>query len=115
MPNSLQVPMDFPRATTPASVPGVQPKLIASRVDGRYLTGPTDEEIWGRYSMCEDLAQQLAVYCQRKALQSPQWTREFNLERAARGLAEKVRQGTWDVSVAEQQWVMSRVRSVLGS
>lgn len=106
-------PLDFPRESTPASVPGVQPKLTARLVNGRYRTGLTEEEIWERYSMCEDLAQQLAEYCRRKTTENPHWTREFGLERVERGLADKVRQGAWDVSVEEQHWVMARVRSIL--
>lgn len=107
-------PLDFPRESTPASVPGVQPKVTARLVNGCYRTGPTDEEVWERYAMCEDLAQQLAAYCQRKAAENLHWTREFSLERVERGLADKVRQGAWDVTTEEQQWVISRVRSILG-
>ncbi|MBC8748579.1 hypothetical protein F6X42_18820 [Paraburkholderia sp. WC7.3b] len=92
---------------------GTQPKVAVRLVDGKYVMGLTEEERWQRYDACEDLALQLAAYCTRKSTLNPEWTRECNLERAGRGMADKVRRGLWDVSPAEQRWVMARVRSFL--
>ena len=106
----MRIPADFPRESHPASVQGVQPKIAVGRDGERYITGLTEDELRERYEACEDLAQQLATYCTRKAAEHPDWTVEFNIERTARGLARKVSAGEWDVSVAEQQWLMTRVR-----
>lgn len=108
------VPNDFPRHDTISAVAGVQPKLVVRLVDGQYVAGMTDAELYERYSGCEDLAQQLADYCRRKATEHPEWSRAFNLERAARGLASKVESGRWEFSSAEQGWVMQRCAVLLG-
>lgn len=107
------VPNDFPREGPIVSIAGVQPKMAARLIDGKYVVGWTPEELQERYESCEDLARQLASYCVRKALENPDWSREFNLQRTARGMSEKVMGGHWDVTAAEQVWVMERVRLLL--
>lgn len=59
------IPADFPRDTPLASVPRTQPKLAVRLVDGRYITGHTDEEWLERYQDCEGLAQQFTACCTR--------------------------------------------------
>lgn len=108
------VPDDFPREPPRASLAGSQPKLAVRSVDGKYRVGLTDEKLLERYDACEDLARQLASYCARKASEQPSWTRDLNLARARDGLARKVASGQWDVSTAEQHWVMARVQQLLG-
>lgn len=109
----LVVPEDFPREGPVVSIAGAQPKLAARLVDGKYIGGWTPDELRERYESCEDLAGQLVSYCTRKALENPEWSREFNLQRTARGMSEKVIGGRWDVTKAEQVWVMERVRLLL--
>jgi hypothetical protein len=111
---SSVVPEDFPREGPTVSIAGVQPKIAARFIDGKYVVGWTPEELRERYESCEDLARQLASYCTRKALENPDWAREFNLQRTARGMSEKVTGGHWDVTKAEQLWIMERVRHLLG-
>ncbi|CAJ6616979.1 Uncharacterised protein [Burkholderia pseudomallei] len=108
------VPDDFPRESYDASLAGSQPKLAVRSVDGKYRVGLTDEELLERYDACEDLAQQLASYCARKASEHPSWTRDLNLARAREGVARKVASGLWNVSAAEQSWVIARVQQLLG-
>mgnify|MGYP001100154123 CR=1 FL=1 len=55
------VPDDFPRKPDPGAVPGVQPKLLVQEVRGRFQSGLTEEELWFRYDVREDLAAQLAA------------------------------------------------------
>jgi hypothetical protein len=76
--------------------------------------GWTPAELLERYESCEDLATQLAAYCTRKALANPGGSQGVNLQRAARGMSEKVMNGLWDVTEAEQSWVMERVKLILG-
>lgn len=113
-PLPTSVPDDFPRGGPITSIAGAQPKMAARLVDGQYIVGWTSEELLERYESCEDLARQLAAYCTRKAIANPGWSKEFNLERAARGLSEKVGAALWDVTVPEQLWVMGRVKLILG-
>lgn len=110
---ATSVPDNFPRPDMISAVAGVQPKLAVRLVDEQYVAGMTDAELYERYIGCEDLAQQFADYCRRKAAEHPEWSRAFNLERAARGLASKVESGRWEFSCAEQEWVMRRCAELL--
>lgn len=103
------VPEDFPLEADMGAVPGLQPKLLVREVDGQYVVGRTEDEYRERYEMCDDLAQQLVAYCARKAMEYPDWGREYILDRTRKGLAHKVAAGVWEVSAAEQAWVMRRV------
>ena len=107
------IPADFPREKPLASVPGVQPKVVARLVNGQYIIGLTDEEWLERYEGCEDLARQFVSYCTRKVAENPALTRELCLVRASKGFALKVQRGEWDFSEAEQDWVMKRARHLL--
>jgi len=40
------------------AVSGVQPKLLAREVDGRYVVSPTSQELQERYKLCLRLAAQ---------------------------------------------------------
>lgn len=108
------IPDDFPREAPLASVPGAQPKLAVRLVNGKYITGLTDEEWLERYDGCEDLAQQCATYCARKVAENPALTHQLCLANVRKGFALKVQRGEWDLSDAEQDWVMKRARQILG-
>lgn len=109
----VEIPADFPRKLPNGSVTGVQPKLLVRQVGDRYLDGWTDEELKLRHENCEDLAQQFAGYCRRKAVENPEWSCEFNVNRAATGLAQKVRSGAWDITPDEEKWIISRFQIIL--
>jgi hypothetical protein len=83
-------------------------------VNGRYIAGLTDDEWLERYEGCEDLAQQCATYCARKVAENPALTQELCLENVRKGFTRKVQSGEWDFSEAEQEWVMTRARQILG-
>lgn len=101
----LQVPPDFPRDGQPASVSGYQPKVAVRRVDGRYVEGLTDEELYARYDACVDLVDQLTAYCHRKLAEQPGTSLAALLPKVRRGVDNK----GWDLSVAELDWIMNRV------
>ena len=63
----VTVPADFPRESDIASVAGVQPKLAVTRdaVSGKYVAHSGNDEIAARFSVCDDLAEQLASKCAR--------------------------------------------------
>lgn len=109
------IPADFPVEQPIGAVSGVQPKVTARRLaDGTYTSGLTDDELLERYEACEDLSVQLAAYCDRKWRQNPSWSQAFSLDRTLRGLVQKANAGEWHVSPAEQAWIMTRVRAILG-
>lgn len=59
-----QVPPDFPRPVHLGSVPGAQVKFLMVQYQGRfYSPGCTPPELWERWDICEDLAQQFCRKC----------------------------------------------------
>lgn len=108
------VPGDFPREPYHGLVPGAQPKLLVREKEGRYYTGLTDDELWARYEVCEDLARQLATYTSRKMLRSG-WSFDDALGKVEKGVNGKVNAGEWDFSPAEMAWVMKRTRELLSA
>jgi hypothetical protein len=59
-----QVPSDFPRPMHHGAIAGAQPKLLLTEYDGRYYApGGTPPEVWQRWDICEDLAQQFYHKC----------------------------------------------------
>lgn len=108
------IPNDFPHGGFAVAIAGVQPKLGARLIDGRYVVGETEEERLERFLICEDLAVQLEDYCRRKARENPSWTTEFNLQRTETGVVSRINSGQWDISMAEKDWVMKRCKVLLG-
>ncbi|MGB4063328.1 MAG: hypothetical protein WBK19_05855 [Azonexus sp.] len=108
------IPDNFPRGGPVGAVAGVQPKLLARYIDGQYVVGWTDDELRLRHEYCEDLVQQLMLYCARKERENPDWSHDFNLERMAQGVAKKARTGEWDIDADELAWMMARIRTLLG-
>ena len=106
------VPEDFPRETLAGSVAGANPKLLLRKVGDRYFAGLTPDELYKRYDACEDVAQQLAVYTQRK-IDTEGWGFDEAQHRVEMGVQNKVRAGTWDFSSTEIAWLMSRTRKIM--
>lgn len=98
------VPPDFPRGA-PASVSGFQAKLAGRLVEGRFVEGLTQEELYGRFDACADLVEQLTAYCHRKLAELPGSTLPTLMPRVRRGVMAK----GWDLSTAELDWIMARV------
>jgi len=56
------VPADFPRPTVHSAVAGFQAKLALATYRGRfYSPGGTPPELFSRWQVCEDLAQQFII------------------------------------------------------
>ncbi|WER46029.1 hypothetical protein CupriaWKF_00080 [Cupriavidus sp. WKF15] len=106
------IPGDFPREQGPAVVSGAQPKLALRRVDGTYYAGLTEEELWERYDICEDLARQLAGYAARKMAEHG-WLLDDAMSRVEKSVTKKVSMRTWEFSPTEITWTMKRTRELL--
>lgn len=102
-----EVPEDFPWDPFPASLSGAQPKVAARLIDGRYVTGLTEDERRGRYLMCADLVEQLVEYTERKHLQRSDLTLPALLDQIDDGIRKK----GWEVGAVEFDWIMRRVRA----
>lgn len=108
------VPDNFPRDPCPGLVSGSQPKVLVREIDGRYVAGLTDDELWMRYDACEDLARQLATYTARK-MSEFDWSLDETVERVEKSVTRKVHSGIWELSAQEIQWMMRRTRELLST
>jgi hypothetical protein len=106
---TTRVPDDFPRDVTPASLAGAQPKLAGRLINGKLVIGLTAEERFERWDFCEDLAQQLVAIAHKDAAKFPEHSRDVTLRRVRRGVEGK----RW-VSVVEADWLVERLRVLLG-
>ncbi|MDN7407976.1 hypothetical protein QZM42_05380 [Burkholderia vietnamiensis] len=102
------VPDDFPRDVTPASLSGAQMKLAGRLIDGRFVVGQTPEERAERWDLCEDLAQQLVPKAQADAAKYPNNAHAVTLQRIRNAMARK----GW-VTVVEMDWLIERLRVLL--
>lgn len=100
-----QVPADFPRPGHLGSVAGAQSKLLLTGFQGRfYAPGCTPPEVWQRWDICEDLAQQLY----RKSLESKKGKRAHLDESAIlEQYLERLLKTGWGTD-AEMRWVVRR-------
>jgi hypothetical protein len=103
--NDNQVPADFPRRGEPASLSGFQPKLGVRLVDGKFVEGWTDQELYARFDACADLVDQLTAYCHRKLAELPDTSMSALLLRVRKGVEAK----DWDISAGELDWIMKQV------
>ena len=105
---SADIPEDFPARGTIASISGAQPKLALVEVEGRYYAdGITHEGRRAQYEMCEDLAHQGVVYCQRKLAEGVVADPTAALARLHTGLQGK----DW-CSAAQNVWIVRRVAAL---
>jgi hypothetical protein len=105
----MKVPDDFPRDVAPSALAGVQPKLAARTINGRFVVELTEEERFERWQLCEGLAQQLTVPARKDAAKHPQNSHEMVLKRIGVAIAGK----DW-CSVVEMKWIVARLRELLG-
>lgn len=104
----IEVPDDFPHDDVIGVVPGAQPKLCVRESEGRYVARQTAFERAERWSICEDLAQQLVPKVVNDAMAHPGHCRQVTLERVRAALERK----GW-VSGDELAWLISRLRTLL--
>ncbi|QIM52737.1 hypothetical protein [Hydrogenophaga crocea] len=105
------IPDDFPRQGSLGGVSGVQTKLLARKIDGRFLAGPTEAEFYARFDNCADLVVQLTEYIRRKLASMPGTSVEDLLPRVRQAVELK----SWDVSRAEMDWIFTKIARELGA
>jgi hypothetical protein len=109
-PRFAQVPLDFPRPVPVGAVAGVMPKSLLVDYGGKlYAPGCTPPELFERWDICEDLAQQLSS----KSIEAKTGARAYMAE--ADILAEFLEQlleTDWG-SNAEMKWVICRTAALL--
>lgn len=107
----MTVPDDFPRDTWPTAIAGVQPKVAARLIGGKYVVGLTPEERAVRYDNCADLVVQLTAYCARKLKADPSLVLDDYLPKVEQASSGK----GWDVSPLEMSWIFGKVLQALQS
>ncbi|MFP3586386.1 hypothetical protein SCB29_22375 [Paraburkholderia sp. SIMBA_055] len=91
---------------------GAQPKLLLRKAGDTYRAESTDAEVYERYIVCEDLAQQLVTYTARKMAENT-WSLQTAISKVEEGLLMKTRSGIWEFSDAEIAWTIGRTREIL--
>ncbi len=104
-----RIPADFPRSYG-GSVGGAQYKLSVRKIDGRFVHGMTEEELFVRYDACQHLATKLSEHASRKRSQYAELSLGDFLRRLRAGAVKK----GWDLTSEELDWVMGRVAVALG-
>jgi DNA-binding CsgD family transcriptional regulator len=112
--NRQRVPDDFPRASLQGAVSGAQPKLLLRKIGGMYRAGLTDDEVYERYVLCKDFAQQLAAYTSR-IMAANAWSLQTALSKVEVAVVRKVRSGLWDFSNAEIAWTIECTRQMVSN
>src|SRR4051812_1785683 len=108
----MNIPDDFPRELTIASVAGLQPKL-ALRYDsasGRYTNKASDVDFIERYEICSDLVSQLAEKCRRN--RTTKYAAMSEVQILERLLAQLL-DTSWGTT-AEMKWVIRATATELG-
>jgi len=105
-----QVPEDFPRAGALSTLPGAQPKFQARYLDGRFVVGPSPQELQLRYTACREYTEVLPAYCEGLQSRHPDWTTSKVLEHTGRALAQRHQR----MSGLEIDWVVTKVAAELG-
>ncbi|MBG6222142.1 MULTISPECIES: hypothetical protein [unclassified Janthinobacterium] len=107
-----EIHLEFPVELILGAIGGTQPKLLLSRgANGTYASPKrSPEEIKHRFTVADDIVDQLVAYFMRKKKEFPDWTDEKNYERIRLALINKADEGKWRFTDAEQAWIMARLR-----
>mgnify|MGYP000228693231 CR=1 FL=1 len=92
------VPKDFPTDYFLGAVSGMQPKLLARQSGGRYVVGPTSNELQERYKLCLRLAAQYRRHT--AALRAETLKSEAFVYETLAG---------WDLSTQERHWIVKNL------
>jgi hypothetical protein len=104
--NVNSIPADFPRSgANLGSISGAQPKIVGRLVNGSFVDGLTEAELYVRFDNCSDLVEQLTRYCRRKLGEIPGMSVEKLLPKVRKASETK----GWDVSPAEFDWIMLKL------
>jgi len=108
----MKIPDDFPREAAVSSLSGAQPK-VAVRLDansGKYVSGPTEEDVQERYEVCADLVTQLVAKC--RSNRSTKYSHLSETQILERLLAQLL--GTAWGTAEGMKWVIRSTAAQLG-
>ncbi|WP_157201889.1 hypothetical protein [Massilia sp. Root335] len=106
----LKVPLGFPHPVSTGMLPGTQPKFLVVSYQGKfYLPGCTPPELYERWRICEEIAQQLTI----KSRDSKEGKRSHMSESAILEQYLPWLTQTNLTTEAEARWVILRVAEIL--
>lgn len=102
----IKVPEDFPRPVHMGAIGGAQPKFLAVKFQGRYYEpGATPPEIYERWILCSDLAEQLT----KKSVESKAGKRSHMSEaEILKQYFTRLLDTKW-TSEAEARWIIKSI------
>lgn len=106
-----KAPADFPRGSAPGSVSGAQPKLLVVKIDGKFRPDVDEEEIFRRWTICDDLVQQLV----EKTVKRMREGRVANLDDYVNKLQQWLESQEWEgwrVTLPEAKWMRDRIKTL---
>jgi hypothetical protein len=101
-------PEDFPSDTMLGAVSGAIPRQLGRKIDGKFVAGMTDEELYLRYDASFEMVNQIVEYCHRKLSEQPELEGPELFNAVRKVLAAR---DEWDFSVEEQAWMMKKLCS----
>lgn len=104
------MPADFPQDRFLGALPGQQLKYLGRHIDGKYVVGPTKDELQQRYQLCVRLAAQY----HRLHLQFSEQDASASAAMPPR-LAEVfvyVALSSWDLSARERAWIIEKIETM---
>ncbi|MFM0367065.1 hypothetical protein [Paraburkholderia sediminicola] len=107
--NIERVPESFPSDAILAVVSGHQPKLCVVPSNGAYISGPSEQERYERWLICDDPAKQLIRVAHDEEAMRPEQMRDQILRRVRASVARK----DW-VSPGKLARLMQRPQTLLG-
>lgn len=104
------MPADFPQDRFIAALPGGQHKYSARHSNGKYVVGPTKDELQQRYQLCVRLAAQYQRLHLRYSEQDAS-----SSHAVSPGLPETfvhVALSSWDLSAGERTWIVEKIKAM---
>ncbi len=112
MDETEKAPVDFPRSETPGAVSGAQPKLLLTKVGDRFVAGFTEDEIYRRWLVCEDLVQQIVTKTGKRMREGRINDLNDYVNKLQVWLEAQVWEG-WSVTSAEARWMRDRIQKLV--
>ena len=102
------VPNSFPRPAT-GRAHAMALALMHQRADTQHQHQLTEQLLYERYAMCDDLLDQLCMYCTRMLRDNPEQTVDAVLE----PMRERLKHQDWEFSGREIDWMFDELSTKL--
>lgn len=107
-----KAPAAFPRERVTGSISGAQPKLLVVKVGDRFSAEVDEDEIFRRWTVCEDLVHQLC----EKTVKRMREGRIADLDDYVNKLQQWLERQEWEgwrVTLQEAKWMRDRIKTLV--